>query len=210
MAKFIIKQMTPVSAGTDVAEPGRRRLGADSAGADGSMTYAPLDSFDAVIHDWPISNEYTFHYRTYHHELSSTLEPTNTTVTLSDPFNNSYTLNTSGFITINNVLTLDFSNADDWREIHHRDSVQRRRMWWWGRYYRYHCSGWARAMSNCREWHEHPARIPPDGNRYWRRRKIRSGKFIAWYPGRRHKQGFNYHRSKAYCEVWLNNIGCPI
>ena len=97
-----------------------------------------------------ISNDFTFYYRTYHYEFPSTIESNATEISISDIFDNNYTLDVSGTITINNAISLNIFSEDDWREIHYRDTdSQRRRMW--GRYWRYHCSGWARAFG-CRQW----------------------------------------------------------
>ena len=146
--------------------------------------------------EYSLSSEYTFHYQAQHIDFAADLNLTNATeFELIDQWNNTYFFDDSGTLSINDDLPLRFTEDDDWREVRFKEAPKRRRLFiflagllaaglfaHFFRYYAYHCNWFLRTFIGCREWREHPRRIPPNGGYaafYWKRKRIQRGKYVG-------------------------------
>ena len=127
----------------------------------------------------------TLFYHSYHYDFPPNAT-NDSTIFLTDAFNNTFSFHSPDTLTINGDIHLHWHNDDDWMEIQHPQNAiahsSRRRRLFWKRRWKYSCNWFERTFMGCRTWYEHPAAMPPNGGYaapYWRRNKIVAGRYVG-------------------------------
>lgn len=80
-----------------------------------------------------ITSDYTFYYETFHYDFSIDSQVFNSSISVTDIFNNTYSFDGSGSITINDDISLSFYDDEHWREFHLPEmNISRRRRLFFG------------------------------------------------------------------------------
>ena len=155
--------------------------------------------FPIICDSFNTFNHYTLFYESHHYDFSSHKNENDNSISIIDQYNNSIIFNSSLKITINNQISIEYLNDNDWNEIHHQKSPSsshsnnRRRLWGWFK------KRFKRLRRFLRKLFGKLAIPPPKSSSYWRKRWLKVGRFIGYYPGFFKQKGLTYPKAEKYC-----------
>jgi len=149
-------------------------------------------------------DHHAFYYDVYHYDWDDIQQDNsnhNDSIIITDAHNNTIVFNASFTITINEHIFIDYLNDNDWHELHHAKEIvgdemnpsgskSRRRLWgFWKKLKR--AFGYGKKRQR--------AVPPPSNNKYWKRKWIKKGRFVGYFPGYGHQKGFPFKKAEKYC-----------